>query len=326
MNALERWSSDADAAWYAVRDEHESTIERWVVSTPGTRDVLNRPELLGVEFNMALHGAFGFNRHSSAFMSSQRYREEGRWRIKEDMYRKLQVSPDSVLVMGDVIATGVTVDNGLEVITDHLVRLHAPPRALVFFTVGCHKAEKALERWHERAVAKFPNYERTILVYIEAKLNLVDSKTALRIGIPGTDLIRRDALTSPELALTAYADPAWPLERCGIYDAGSRAFDIATYVGDVLEYWEAVADLARGGLSLRDALEERIGSFELSEADYRARAAERWVGVDPTEMNTLVAARRKFLAEQTGGPDALLALCARRRVMLRDAAGLGDPT
>ncbi len=122
----------------------------------------------GLNFGVrkALHEAYGLNNQASAFMSSQRYRsEDGRWGVREDMYRKLKIAPDSVLVMGDVVATGVTMANGLDVLLDHLENIGSPIRMLLFFTIGCHKVEKALAAFHERASRLFPGYRRTAVVY-----------------------------------------------------------------------------------------------------------------------------------------------------------------
>jgi hypothetical protein len=231
----------------------------------------------GLNFGLrdALHRAYGFNRHCSAFMSSQRFRADGRWGVKENMYRKLEIPRDAILVMGDVVATGVTMGSGLDVIFDHVREIGSSIKGLVFFTIGCHKAEKLLASLHERMRDAFEGYEQTILVYVEAKFRLVDSKTPLRIGIPGTDLVRLDALLAPEFAVSQYEAPQVPLERCAIYDAGSRAFDVPTYIEDVLEYWQQLRSLATDGLSLEEALLERwpavrIDSFSAAGTDNQA--------------------------------------------------------
>lgn len=333
MQTLERLSASAAASWYAIVGEHEGAIERYVVSTPQSRAVCNRPEVLGVAFNehlqqamaaalaaapfrdliagrpeeqvcvvnflrgglnfelrRALHEAYGFNRHSSAFMSSQRQRVEGRWRVQEDMYRKLDIPKEAVLLAGDVVATGVTLANGFDVIADHVDRIGSSLRGLVLFTIGCHKAEKVLAPLHERFSRSFPGYERTIVVYLEAKFRLVDSKTELRVGLPGTDLIRRGALLAPELELSQYESPAYALERCAIYDAGSRAFDVPRYVEDVREYWTQVAAFAAGGWTLAEALRERWPAPEYADrATFRAAKRELWRGVDDAFLDDLFA-------------------------------------
>jgi hypothetical protein len=343
METLERLSATPDAAWYRVGGERQGRVERYVVTTPRTRAICNRPEVLGLAFNQhlegamaaalaaapfrdlvaghpeervcvvnflrgglnfelrrALHAAYGFNRHSSAFMSSQRQRVSGRWQVQEDMYRKLDIPKDAVLLAGDVVATGVTLGHGFEVIADHVDRIGSSLRGLVLFTIGCHKAEKILEPLHERFGRAFPGYERTVLVYLEAKFRLVDSKLAqeLRVGISGTDLIRRGALLAPELELSQYDAPAHILERCGIYDAGSRAFDVPHYLADVRDYWQKVAGFAADGWTLAEALRERwpAPEYDADRPTFRAAKRAAWSGVDDAFLDALYERQAAFRA------------------------------
>ena len=367
MQFLERVRRTAVASWYAVKGDHQGAVERYVVSTAGSRDVVNRPELLGVAFNLALeqcitsclvtapfrplleqhpeervcavsflrgglnfelrralHSAYGFNRHSSAFMSSQRYREDGRWYVKEDMYRKLDIPRDAVLIMGDVVATGVTMENGLRVVIDHIVEIGGSVRALVFFTIGCHKAEKALAAIDERLRQAFPDYERTVLVYLEGKFKLVDSKSELRIGIPGTDLVRRGGLITPELEVSQYDRPSYLLERCAIYDAGSRAFDIPHYARDVVDYWSEVLRYAEQGWTLGEALLERWPEGGSLDRDaFMAARAGAWDGVGAALLDDLYHRQRAFFrGELAASERALAAVCRERIARLGELSGL----
>ncbi len=196
------------------------------------------------------------------------------------MYRKLRIPDRAILLFGDVVATGITVSNGLQVMLDHLRRIGSSVRRIVFFTIGCHKLEKVLAEHDAKFREAFPDYEGTTAVYLEGKFRLVDGATHLRIGIPGTDLIRRDCLVAPEFALSQYEQLSYPLERCVVYDAGSRAFDIPAYMQDVREYWEQVRALGEQGLTLADALEERWpepwGDDEMA---FRAAMEAQWRGV-----------------------------------------------
>ena len=54
----------------------------------------------------------------------------------------------------------------------------------------------------------------------------------------------------------------FPVERCTIYDAGSRAFEVRAYLEDVLEYWEAVEALEN--VSFGDYLRERCPALDAS--------------------------------------------------------------
>jgi len=239
---------------------------------------------LNFDLRGAIANALDSNFHATCFMSSQRYRRDGRWFVKEDMYRKLRVPKGAVLFFGDVVATGVTVDNGMKVIVEHLLETNASLKGLVFFTIGCHKMEKVMDKYDAIFREHFPEYEETHLVYLEAKARLVDSASELSIGIPGTDLIKADALLAPEFELSQYANLGPTLERCIIYDAGSRAFDVAEYLDDVAEYWEQVEGLARDGFTLKQALKERLPEEEYSSREALGTAkSEQWKGI-PTEF------------------------------------------
>jgi hypothetical protein len=204
------------------------------------------------------------------------------------MYRKIRIPDGAVLLIADVVATGVTAENGLEVLEQHLVEHGARLRGMVFFTLGCHKLEKILEARHESFKSRFPGYEQTHAVYLEGKFRLVDSTTNLLIGIPGTDLIKRDALLSPELELSQYDSISAPLERCIIYDAGSRAFDVREYLDDVIEYWEQVRLLARRGHTLVDVLRERWPETEYSDREaFRAAKQRLWRGLRNDVLDAL---------------------------------------
>ena len=367
MQKLQQVSRTPRASWYRIVSDHDSLVERYVVSTQGSREVVNRPELLGMEFNLALHDAmasafstapfrdvierhpqdavcvlnflrgglnfeirralhtaYGFNRHASAFMSSQRFRmDDGRWSVQEDTYRKLDIADDAVIIAGDVVATGVTLENGLRVIWDHMRTKNHQVRSLVFFTIGCHKAEKVLQAIDEEAREHFDGYGRTILVYLEGKFRLVDSKSRLRIGVPGTDLVRHDSLLPPELERSMVRSVPAMLERCVIYDAGSRAFDVNHYLQDVAEYWRQVRDLGEQGWSLRDAVEERWPELEIRDRDeWLRRKGAQWEMVPDEQLSELWSAWSKLHDRRVGATADALVDMAQERLAALQSAGL----
>lgn len=285
----------------AIRGDYEGPIRRFVLSTAETRAIVNRPEVMGMEytekledamvhllkgfkplhftdiredqvdvFNFlrgglnfglrnALHRAYGWNLHRSSFMSSQRARDErGRWYITEDGYRKLTIAKGGIVFCGDVVATGVTLESGLDALTKEIAKRGASIRYFHFFTIGCHKAEKILEQYEKLWRDTFPDFEGIDIFYVEGKFHLADSKTPVRIKLQGTDLLRRNCVLTPEFAASQDENIAYALERCTIYDAGSRAYDIEEYAGDVREYWEQVMDLAKQGVTTEEYLLERF--------------------------------------------------------------------
>ena len=261
----------------------------------------------------ALWKALGSNHHVSCFMSSQRHRTEGRWVVREDMYRKIKIPRDAVILVGDVVATGVTVDNGLEVVLRELLEKKTPIQGMVFFTIGCHKAEKILDKYHALFKQEFPGYRETHVIYLEGKMRLVDSQIHLSNSIQGTDLIKTEALLAPEFEASQYDSLSAPLERCVIYDAGSRAFDVLEYLDDVEQYWSQVSSLAERGWTLREVLKERWPEEDYSSwSHFRERQQERWKGVDEAFLRMLWARyeeRWNALLATADTAEALKSLC-----------------
>ena len=92
------------------------------------------------------------------------------------------------------------------------------------------------------------------------------------------DLLRYEALMAPEFVESQYEAPSYPLERCIIYDAGSRAFWIPEYVDDVIDYWRQTLDLAHGAFTFETLLKERFPELDASrfgQVDLQALCVEQ---------------------------------------------------
>ncbi len=284
-----------------ITGDYDGPIRRYCFSTAETRDIVNKPEVMGMEytekleaammhlltgfkplhftdiqeaqvdvFNFlrgglnfglrnALHRAYGWNLHRSSFMSSQRARDaEGRWYITEDSYRKITIAKGGIVFCGDVIATGVTLESGLAALTNEVKKRGASIRYFHFFTIGCHKAEKTLETYYDLWKKEFADFEGIDVFYMEGKFHLADSKTPTTIKLQGTDLLRRDSVLMPPFIASQDEHITHALERCTIYDAGSRAYDIEEYASDVYDYWNQVHELAKNGMTAEAYLAERF--------------------------------------------------------------------
>ncbi|MFH1653745.1 MAG: phosphoribosyltransferase [Pseudomonadota bacterium] len=361
MQYLETLNLSKEASVYKLCGDFNDSLKRFIVSTPQSRAICNRPEILGCQYTTlmlvamtatlkglpfakeilqkqdeesicilnflrgglnfdlrsALSLAFGFNRHRTSFMTSQRFKKDGRWGVKENAYRKFSFPPNATILIADVVATGVTIDNGLEVLVEHLKKTNASVKNLIFFTIGCHKIEKILEKYDAIFREFSPDFGNCYIVYFEGKFKLVDSKTELKIGIPGTDFVRFDSILAPEFELSQYESLNYPLERCTIYDAGSRAFDIPEYLSDVREYWTKLKKLAENGFTLYDALKERWPEEEYTDETTFVKSKKVvWKNIKNDLLEKIYQAYQKrwtdeFKSNSKNSP-SLLELCGKR--------------
>ncbi|MCG8618720.1 MAG: hypothetical protein MI802_21070 [Desulfobacterales bacterium] len=242
----------------------------------------------GLNFGLreALTDAYGWNTHGSSFISAQRTRDDAspeEWHIVEGDYAKVYMPDTASIVIGDVVATGTSLEYAVNALIGESERQGSNLRSIIFFTIGGPRAKEILTAADARCREKFPGFERTVLVYLEGCFSVPVPDTPVRIKITGTDLLRRDAVMAPEFVESQYENPSFPLQRCTIYDAGSRAFWTPEYLEDLLDYWTRVRQLADTGVTFENLLAERFPDLDperFSSADLKTICADQLSWVD----------------------------------------------
>jgi hypothetical protein len=358
MDYLVRKLRKKDFSLYKIGPDGKG-VKRYVISTPQTRKICNSPEIMGFEYidllqegmkkileNLPFHNfddksvcilhflrgglnfgllfllnkVYGFNKHSSSFITSQRYRKKGNWSIKLDQYRKFSVPQGANIFLGDVIATGTTLENGLRRLYRSCKEEKKNIRNFIVFTIGCYQAEDILEEF-DKLFKKSFNYQNTYLYYLEGRFGLPEKRKDFNICLPGTDLIRHPALLAPEFELSQYERLSFPLERCAIYDMGSRAFECLTHLKDVADYWK---ELSLTGMTLYEAYKERWPEEDYeSFGSLKARKKKTWKNVNSKFIRDLYKTYKKRWTpkniREAKKKDSLKTFCAQRITQLREA-------
>lgn len=313
---LEFFCGNGDTRIYSI-SERVGYVDAYIATSPGTRAICNDPCVYGLEYTdklrascadilgafpglfteceavvvnilrgglnfglrEALGKAFGWNAHTTCFMSAQRARDDGdpeNWHITENSYKKVYFPPCASFIIGDVVATGTSLRYGLRELIAAASEQQIDVRNIVFFTYGGPKAQEILAELDAKCREIFPNYGRTILIYLEGRFTCPTLDTPLTIRLTGTDLVKWGALMAPEFIESQYENPAYPIERCIIYDAGSRAFWTREYLEDVLGYWRLNLQLAESVMTYEALLRERMPDLDPSRfGDVDLRALSR---------------------------------------------------
>ncbi len=290
------------ARLYSIK-ERIGKVDAYIATSPGTRAICNDPRVYGLDYtdklratcadilgafpdlftereavvvnilrgglNFGLREAlgmtFGWNAHTTCFMSAQRARDDSdpeSWHITENSYKKVYFPPKASFIIGDVVATGTSLRYGLRELIAEAHGQRVDVRNILFFTFGGPKAHEILAELDAYCRTLFPKYERTILIYLEGRFTCPTLDTPLTIRLTGTDLVRWNSLMAPEFIESQYEDPAYPIERCTIYDAGSRAFWTREYLEDVADYWRQNLQLAENGMTYAQLLAERFPELD----------------------------------------------------------------
>lgn len=221
----------------------------------------------GLNFGLreALAEALGFRHHGSAFVSAQRARKKDQpqdWIITESQYQKLTLHGVSHIVFGDVVATGTSLEHALQRLLEAARQHDFALADITFFTIGSQRSREIIANVDNQCRQLFKAYRGSRVVYVEGIFETATLNTPMRIKIDGTDLLRCGSLLTPEFIASQYESASYPLERCTIYDAGSRAFDLQEYFHDIYDYWLQTLKLAESGVTFGELLAERFPALE----------------------------------------------------------------
>ena len=223
----------------------------------------------GLNFGIreALADAYGWNIHPTSFINTPRAHSgasSDQWQIQEDTYYKLKLPEHAQIIFGDIVATGTSLQHALRLLVKEAITTGVQIQNMVFFTFGGVRSEEILQEVAETCKKNFDQFSGIELFYLEGRFEVPDKQTPISIKEIGTDLIRNGALMADEFINSQYELPYYPLERCVIYNAGARAFNVEKYIEDVIYYWEEVKQLAAQGYSFEDLLKERFPEIDSS--------------------------------------------------------------
>ncbi|WKZ57126.1 MAG: hypothetical protein QY326_00260 [Bdellovibrionota bacterium] len=249
----------------------------------------------GLNFGLreALGDAFGWNDHGSLYVSAQRARTDEDpqlWHITESDYRKLHLGSHNDIFFGDVVATGTSLEYALGELGRYAAKHGSQINSISFFTIGGPRAYEIMESLHGSSAWRQAGLVSSNVIFFEGIFSVAHQSTKMHVKIDGTDLLRTKAVLPPELIDSQYSDPAYPIERCTIYDAGSRAFELSEYIEDVHEYWSQTLALAKQGMSYSQLLAERFP--ELNAQRFNGADLERICVRQLESCNRLLATAR----------------------------------
>lgn len=189
-------------------------------------------------------GKIGKPNVRASFMSSERTFQENKWKIKDDNYVKLNLEDSSLVFIGDIVAAGTTLKCALEKIPKGKIK------TLSLFTLGGKEAEEVL-------IQNQNKFETAFVVYIEGQFHCPNENTPTKIKLPGTDLMPLNSILAPEFKQELLDHPIKALERCIVYDGGSRGFHPRVHFEDLLEYTQQLQQETDNGATLYDLILER---------------------------------------------------------------------
>ena len=253
----------------------------FVLSGPGTRELLSSPEVVGFPcytallretvaalrflLSTGLGGDFdiltilrgglnypleeacaqaGIRVRDMHFVSCERIIENRVITGLEIKYEKLRPTPGRTLAIGDIIASGATLERCLDYVVGEFKRRGGGIRRMVFFTIGGTRAVELMEEMTPRLMELFPGFEGFDCFFFEGMFTVYGGPGASGINVKDIDFGWNGGVVAPEFRSHVMEHPDSLFEKCIIYDGGARRYEIPLHIYEVMDYWEGILERA----------------------------------------------------------------------------------
>lgn len=308
----------------------------FVLSGPGTRELLSSPEVVGFPcytalvpetvaalrflLSTGLGGDFdiltilrgglnypleeacaeaGIRVRDMHFVSCERIIENNVITGLEIKYEKLRPTPGRTLAVGDIIASGATLERCLDYVVGEFKRRGGSIRRMVFFTIGGTRAVELMEEMTPRLRELFPGFEGFDCFFFEGMFTVYDGPGASGINVKDIDFGWNGGVVAPEFRNHVMEHPDSLFEKCIIYDGGARRYEIPLHIDEVMEYWERILERA-DIIDIKALAGEKLGySSPLSYEEWKIVTGipDAWEELWKKEQELLSGAARLDLAE-----------------------------
>ena len=185
-------------------------------------------------------------------------------------YRKLALVDNSTLMIGDIIASGSTLEECLRYVIDCYMEKGMKLRNIIFFTIGARKGIPILEALTDEIRGYWPDFEGFITIYYEGIFNCYEEGNRGVSGINAADIdfYWKGGIISPEFRRETLSMREALFEKCTIYDGGARRYEIREHIEEVLEFWNHILEHA-DSIDMKALTEEKLGHpLDISYSDW----------------------------------------------------------
>lgn len=230
---------------------------------------------LGYALNMAFDEIFG-GYLPQCFIGARRFRISKEEFGAEISYCNFDPLPnDGVLLMGDTIATGASVNQTLGEVRDELLkRDYGIKKLLVFSIAAAFRGCTRLLEWEEKFKEHWPNFK--VYLFAAEELFGLDEGTHLRFRKEDEAIVPEETKAYVSKVYGDYETAFLPGNICAIFDWGDRIFRLRQHLEDVMKFARISFKAARDRKS-RKALKkmERDTQLELKRLDRRLVRASK---------------------------------------------------
>jgi len=192
------------------------------------------------------------------FLSCERIIEQGVITGLDIKYNKFTPGEGVTLMIGDILASGLTFDLCIHKIIEAYRNSGCMLRRIIFFTIGGTRAFGLFDQLTEELRETWPQFEGIDCFFYEGAFSVYEDKGVLGFQIPEIDFYWNGGLITPEFRQYCMEHITPILEKCVIYDGGARRYNVPEHRLEVIAYWQEV--MQKGDkIDLQTLFDERVG-------------------------------------------------------------------
>lgn len=225
------------------------------------------------------------------FLSCERIIENHVITGLEIKYSKHSPTDGVTLMIGDILASGMTFDLCIRQLIDTYRNSDCSIQRILFFTIGGTRAFDIFEQLTAEIQQFWPEFEGIDCFFYEGVFSVYEEKGVLGFQVPDIDFYWNGGLIAPEFRKYCMERCIPILEKCIIYDGGARRYNIPEHREEVLEYWNKILQNAKD-IDLVKLFDERVGYLP-------PKGFDEWLqltgygDLDQTEMDYIYQAEVK---------------------------------
>lgn len=207
-------------------------------------------------------------------------------------YERWEDADGGVLVLGDIVATGSTVELALRKVLDEVTAYRRRISHLVVVTIAAAPGLAAIETLVNSYAAALPAPPSATIIALESIFRLPEP--GVDNGFPQApfDFLRSTPATAPEFEWERLSHPDSLLEKCVVYDGGLRAFSPTGHLAFRREWWTGFHP--ETSLESLTRVTAGLHHFALPFTEWREVAAPAVDSPDPDHDRIYEAGRRAW--------------------------------
>lgn len=287
-------------AVYQIKGEESPLLNRYIISSPDTREICNDPQICGIEYTRKLQKVcrlileslssftslklvedhvvvFNTLKNSLNFGLREALSDAYEWNFHETIYtapnqdfaqslvenyKPFLLPQHAQIIIGDIVSDATIIKAELDALIENAIHTGAQIETIILFVIGGNQLDTALMDISAKCVEHFTEFSHIEVFYMEGCFTVPKEDTSLSIKKVDQDLTRKGALMAPEFIQSQYELPFYSIERSVEYNGDLRANNILDFIEEVCSYWEHVRAKAMEGMTFEELLKERFPEID----------------------------------------------------------------